>query len=428
MSPAIENLMAAPTAAGRRPRIVTRPLLMVYLSGFSAMTSFYLLLSVVPAYAASVGGGQTGAGFATGALMASTVAAELLTPRLIARFGYRTTRAGGLLLLGAPALALPAATNMATITAVCLVRGVGLAIIMVVGHALMAELVPRERRGEGLGLAGIVLGVPAIVALPLGVGLVGHFGYTVVFVAGAAAALAGLAAAPGLPRFPGDHHRQGDHGKHGQHDQHGEGGRARPAAPLGVVAGLRTPALLRPALAFATSAMTAGVVVTFLPVTAAASAGGVAALALLVQASTSTLTRWWAGRHGDRHGAGRLLGPGLVVAATGMLALVVATGPVAVIAAMALFGTGFGVAQSASLSVMFAEVPAAGYGTASALWNLAYDAGLGIGGAGFGLLAARTGYQAGFALTAALMLLALVLTRRHRRATRASRPRPHPAD
>jgi predicted MFS family arabinose efflux permease len=424
MSPAIEDLVAAPTAAGPRPRIVTRPLLMVYLSGFSAMTSFYLLLSVVPAYAASVGGGRTGAGFATGALMASTVAAELLTPRLIARFGYRTTRAAGLLLVGAPALALPAATGMAAITAVCLVRGVGLAIIMVVGHALMATLVPRERRGEGLGLAGLVLGVPAVVALPLGVWVAGHFGYTVVFVAGAAAALAGLAAAPGLPRFPGDH----PHGEDGEHGEHRDGGRARQAEPLGVVAGLRTPAMLRPALAFATSAMTAGVVVTFLPIIAGASSGGVVAVALLVQASTSTLTRWWAGRHGDRHGPGRLLAPGLLVAAAGMLVLVAATGPVAVVAAMALFGTGFGVAQTASLSVMFAVVPASGYGTASALWNLAYDAGLGIGGAGFGLVAARTGYQAGFAVTSALMLLALVLTRRRLGGIGAPQPRPHPAD
>jgi predicted MFS family arabinose efflux permease len=422
MSTAIENLVAAPTAAVPRRRMVTRPLLMVYLSGFCAMTSFYLLLSVVPVYAASVGAGRTGAGFTTGALMLSTVAAELLTPRLIARFGYRTTRAVGLLLLGAPALALPAATSMAAITAVCLVRGVGFAIIVVVGGALMAALVPSERRGEGLGLAGVVLGVPAMVALPLGVGLAGHFGYTPVFVAGAVAALAGLAAAPGLPRFPRDHD---GHVEHGGHDH---GGQARPAEPLGMVAGLRTRALLRPALAFSTSAMAAGVVVTFLPVTAGASSGGVAAAALLVQASASTLTRWWAGRHGDRHGPARLLAPGLLVAAAGMLALVLATGPAAVMVAMALFGAGFGVAQSASLSVMFATVPPSGYGTASALWNLAYDAGLGVGAAGFGVVAGATGYQAGFGFTAALMVLALVSNRRARGRIALLRPRPAAAD
>jgi Cu/Ag efflux pump CusA len=46
------------------------------------------------------------------------------------------------------------------------------------------------------------------------------------------------------------------------------------------------------------------------------------------------------------------------------------------------------------------------------MWNLAYDGGMGLGEAGFGVLATRTGYPAAFALTAALMsavLLPIVL-------------------
>jgi hypothetical protein len=38
----------------------------------------------------------------------------------------------------------------------------------------------------------------------------------------------------------------------------------------------------------------------------------------------------------------------------------------------------------------------------SAVWNLAYDAGMGLGAAGFGVLAVRTGYPAAFALAAAV--------------------------
>jgi predicted MFS family arabinose efflux permease len=422
MSTAIEHPTAAPTAGGPRRRILTRPLLMVYLSGFCAMVSFYLLLSVVPVYATSVGAGRTGAGFTTGALMLSTVVAELFTPRLIARFGYRTTLAAGLLLLGAPALALPAARSLATIAAVCLVRGVGFAIIVVAGGALMAALVPSERRGEGLGLAGVVFGVPAMTALPLGVALASRFGTTGVFLAGGLAALPGLAAVPCLPRFRRDKAGRDHHNHPSDSDDRDDPSRA--AAPLGVLAGFRTPALLRPALAFSTSAMAVGVVVTFLPVRAGASSGGIVAVALLLQAGTSTLARWWAGRHGDRHGAARMLAPGLVVAAAGMLTLAVGTAPVVVLLAMVLFGTGFGVAQSATLSVMFAAVPESGYGTASALWNLAYDGAVGAGGAGFGLIVAQTGFQAGFAITAVPILLALLLCRRAGASLEASRPSP----
>jgi len=70
---------------------------------------------------------------------------------------------------------------------------------------------------------------------------------------------------------------------------------------------------------------------------------------------------------------------------------------------------------------MYARVPESGYGTVSALWNLAYDAGMGLGAAGFGAVAAQTGYPASFALTAALMLAALAPALRDRRATGTAR-------
>ena len=82
--------------------MLTRPLVLVFASSFGFSTSFYLLLSVVPIYAASVGAGEAGAGLATGALMLSTVAAELLTPLLLSRFGYRAAFAAGLLAMGRP--------------------------------------------------------------------------------------------------------------------------------------------------------------------------------------------------------------------------------------------------------------------------------------------------------------------------------------
>jgi predicted MFS family arabinose efflux permease len=82
---------------------------------------------------------------------------------------------------------------------------------------------------------------------------------------------------------------------------------------------------------------------------------------------------------------------------------------VAVLFAMALFGSGFGATQNASMTLMLNRVAPSAYGTVSAIWNLAYDAGIGVGAFGFGVVAARTGYPPAFALTAALMLAALAL-------------------
>ncbi len=380
-----------------RPRIMSPALVAVFVASFGALTSFYLLLSVVPMYAGSVGAGGVGGGLATGALMLSTVAAELATPTLVSRFGYRLVFAAGLLLLGAPTLALAAASSLAGIMVVCLVRGLGFAIVVVVGGALVAALVPEGRRGEGLGLYGVVVGVPSVIMLPLGVWLAGRAGFPSVFVAAAVAALAGLAVVRGLPGW-------------------------EPVAgkPARVLAGLRSPALFRPAAAFSVTTMAAGIVVAFLPLAVTRASGNLAALALLVQAAAATLARWWAGRSGDRNGPAGQLMPGVLAAAAGLLALVLTTNTAAVLIGMALFGVGFGVTQNASLTLMFSRVSTSEYGTVSAVWNLAYDAGLGAGAAGFGVLVAQTGYPVAFALTATLMLGGLAPAWRDRMATRRS--------
>ena len=170
---------------------------------------------------------------------------------------------------------------------------------------------------------------------------------------------------------------------------------------------------MRPFLIFAASTVAAGVVVSFLPLATGVS-GNVAAAGLLAQALTATISRWWAGRYGDRSGHARLLAPALVITSLGMITMIWLTSPAAVIAGMCLFGTGFGISQNATFALMIGRMPPSGLGTASALWNLAYDAGYGAGPAVFGLFAGHTGYPAAFALTGVLSLAALPAARRER--------------
>ncbi|MDI2125646.1 MFS transporter [Yinghuangia seranimata] len=376
----------------QQPPLVTRPLLLRFVSMFGASVSFYLLLSVVPAYASEGGGGGGRAGLATGALMLATVAGELATPALVNRYGYRAVLAVGLGLMGAPAFALTWSHGLAWIVAVCLLRGFGFAFTVVAGGALTASLIPSERRGEGLALVGIVGGVPSLIALPLGVWLAAHVGYDVVFVAGAVAALAAVPTVFGLP------------------DSMRASGR-----PVSLAEGMRTGELLRPAVVFATTAVSAGIVVTFLPLAVSASSTGLVTVALFVQPAAATASRWLAGRHGDRHGSARLVLPGLLLSAAGTVLMALTSSPVAVVAAVGVFGAGFGIAQNATLALMYSRVPPAGFGTVSALWNFAYDAGMGAGALAFGWVAGGTGYPWAFALTGLAMLAALGPAWRDRR-------------
>jgi MFS family permease len=373
-----------------RPRLITRALGLVFVADFAALTSLYLMLAVVPLYVDSLGAGG-GAGVATAAIMLPSMVAELAAPRLLARYGYRVAFAVSLVLLGVPALAMTVAGSLSMVMLLGALHGLGFGLMVVAAGSMVSEVIPAERRGEALGVYGAGIVLPGVVGLPLGVWLAAHAGPAAVFVTAGVFALAGLLAVPGLP-----------------------GRAAAPEAPVGVFTALRNPALARPAVVFFATTVAAGIVVGFLPLAVGASSN-VATVALLAESATATLFRWLAGRQGDRHGAGRLLIPGLVVAAAGILALLFVGAPAAVIGGMVLFGAGFGTVQNVSLAVMLERVPAAEYSTVNAVWSVAYDSGWGLGAAAFGTVAGHTGFPIGFALTAALMLTALKPARRDRR-------------
>ncbi len=379
-------LTQAQPATAVSDRLLSVPLAVTFLAEFTSLTSFFLLVSVMPMLAAAAGAGSSAAGLITGALLLGTVAAEAVAPAAIRRLGYRVVLATGAVLLGAPALALLTHEPQAVMVSVSLIRGLGFGLCGVVTGALAARLLPPGRRGEGLGLLGVVSGVPAVVALPAGIWLAGHHQAATAAAMAAAAGLLPLLAIRWLP-----------------------GGReARPAARAGRMAG----AALRIPLIFAAVTVAAGVLDSFLPLVKGIPSSLVSA-ALHVQAVTATLCRWQAGKRGDRYGHARLLIPALAVAALGMAAMIVLGSPVVIFAGMVLFGAGFGVLENATFAQLIEQLPEA---RASALWNLAYDAGYGAGPAVFGLICVRTGYPAAFALTAVLILAAVPLAVREQKA------------
>ena len=377
------------------PRLLSVPLAVTFLAEFTSLTSFFLLLSVMPMLAAAGGAGSSGAGLITGALLLGTVAAEAVAAAATRRFGYRMVLAAGAVLLGAPALAMLTREPQSVMVSVSLVRGLGFGLSGVVTGALTATLLPPGRRGEGLGLLGVVSGVPAVVALPAGVWLAGHH---LASVAAAMAAIVGLLPLAAIRWLPG-----------GREARQTARARRRPGARS---SGRMAGAALRLPLIFAAATIAAGVLDSFLPL-AKGIPSNLSSAALLVQAITATLSRWQAGRHGDRYGHARLLVPALAVAALGMATMIFLGSPVLMFAGMVLFGAGFGVIENATFAQLIEQLPEA---KASALWNLAYDAGYGAGPAIFGLICVRTGYPAAFALTGALILAAVPVALRERKA------------
>jgi len=292
----------------------------------------------------------------------------------------------GLLFLGLPALLYPLAGGVAGVLAVTLLRGVGFGIVTVGFAALIVELAPPERRGEALGLFGVAMTLPTIFSNPLGLWLVDASGYTTVFLLGGLFPLLALLAVAGISTGSLEREDVGS---------------------ADFVEGLRRGPLLRLVLIFATVTSATGVVVTFLPLALPASGLFSPASALLVFGLTSTFSRLWAGRFGDRRDPHLLLAPGLLAAACGMAALPQG-GPPTLVGAF-LLGAGVGLLQNSTLILIMDRVADDERGLGSTLWNVSFDAGTGIGAFFFGFLVGVTGLPSAFYISALILLAAIAL-------------------
>lgn len=355
--------------------------------GFSG---YALLLPVVPLWAERGGSGPLGAGATTAVLMATTVGTQLAVPWLLARVGHRWVLALGSVLLGAPAPLLALSADLAPVLALSAVRGVGFGLATVAGSALVAELVPPAQHGRAAGRYGLAVGLPQLVLLAAGVAVVERFGFTAVFVAAGVGPVLGALLVPAIrmPRAPA---------------RPVDTPRARPPAR----------SALPPVVAMLTCSTAQGGLITFLPL-AVPGAGLLVPGALLATAAGALLGRLLAGELVDRRGwGGRLLVPGMLLTAAGMVAEVVAlatgTGAAVVLGAAAV-GVGFGLVQNDALTVLFAAFGSGGYGAASAAWNIAFDAGTGVGALGLGAVAEPFGYSAAFAVAAGLLGAGVLFT------------------
>ena len=403
MTTAITEPAALTRAIPSRPRLMTPRLLIWFGISFAALLSFYLPLAVVPASVVARGGDPAAAGWVMTVLMLFAVAAELLTPRLLSRLTPTVAAAVGLVLMAGPSAGIAAIGAVPVVIALSAARGFGFGLLVVVVAAEIGALLPAERRGEGFGWAGVVAGVPAVVGLPAGLWLAARSGPSTASLAAAAVATIGLIAVVLSGRWST------------QRPSTARAGTREPG--LQIVAASRRPALRGPAAVFLLVVASVGILVAFLP-TMTQLRPGTVTLGLLLHSVAATAGRLLAGRHGDAHGHRGWLLFGLVATAAGFVPLLTGLHPALILSALALAGTAFGAAQSASLALMMRDARTTDLPAVSGLWNAAYDLGLGLGPLVFGVALAHTSQPAAVMLLLAMLASGLLPLRR------LTRPRP----
>ena len=356
-----------------------------------AFTGFAATLAALPQHAVELGAAPASAGLVTTVMLGATVAAQLLVPATMTRLRTGPTLAVGLVLLGAPSLLLLLTPDLRLLLAVSVLRGVGFAVVTVVGSALTATLAPIGRHGEMVGLHGLAIAVPNLAVVPGAVWLAQTLGFWPVVLLAAAPLLAvplvahlstrpSAAAAHGLPAA----------------DPRGAR-RAVVASALGPTAVLTVVTLA------------GGALFAYLPIERPS--GAVAAAGLLLFGLTGALARWRVGPLADRLGL-RLLLPGVATAGAagmaGFSAGLILDHDLLLLAGAAVFGGGYGAVQNVTLVLAFARAGPGGVPVASAVWNAGFDVGTGLGPVVVGVLAVvGMPIPVSLGVTAALIVIVL---------------------
>lgn len=374
-----------------------RALVWMSLCGFAG---YALLLPTAPLWAIHGGADEAGAGLVNAVLMAATVAFQTTVPWALRRLGWRSTLVAGVLLLGLPSLALVLTDQLGWILAASAVRGAGFAVVTVCGATAIAELVGAARRGRAIGVYGLAVAAPQVFLTPSAAWLAESVDFRVVFVVGALPALAvPFAAALG--------NRLDAVGHGGPADGQGPGGAGRSSGRARMLLPLVLPSLVL--LAVTTPG---GALLTFAP---QLGYGALVAMAgLLGLTVAAALSRWLVGGLADRYGPGRFVPPLLLLCAAALVLCgwsITGTGPGAawLVVGMTLVGVSYGSLQNLTLVTAFAAVPDRERGVASAVWNIGFDTGTGLGSLVVGFIAAGTSFTVGLLTTAALCVVVAVV-------------------
>lgn len=367
----------------------TPELLAMTMLGFSG---YAVLLPVAPLWVAHGGAGAAGAGAVNGVLMLVTVLTQPLVPRVLRRWGWGTVMAAGVLLLGVPSLVHLLDDGLALTLALSAVRGVGFGFLTVTGSAAVAELVAPEQRGRAIGAYGLAIAAPQLVLLPAAPWAAQTFGFWSVFLVGACPVLAVVPVLAlgrtldGLTREPHD----------------------AGSAVTGRAAYLP---LVRPVTLLLGVTLVGGALLTFIP--QATSSAALTMVALLMLTATAALGRWRFGALADRFGVRLFLAPLVLVTTVGMGVIAWSirdpsdTTGIALVAGMAVVGACYGGLQSLTLVAAFQVVSRRDYGVASAVWNMGFDAGTGLGAVIVGMIAAGSSFTHALLVAALLSLLTL---------------------
>lgn len=368
-------------------RLWTLDFILICLSTVTVYIAFHSLIPTLPVYIKDLGGSTGTAGLALGLL---TVAAVLIRPFAgwaLDGYGRKLIFLGGLLIFLLPSIVYIAMVPLSLLLFLRLVQGFGWGICNTAAGTVASDLVPPSRLGEGLGFYSLTSAFSLAIAPAIGLWLIDNFSFRVLFATCSLLTLASLALAM-LIKYPRLEKRPG-----------------------GRKLNFIEKTAFRPAVVILLVTITYSSLLSFLALFARQQGVNPAGVFFSTLAITTLVSRPLSGRIVDtmgRRGYDLVVLPGILAMVAAMLVLAQTSGLLYLIAGGILYGIGFGFVQPTMLALCVSSVPPDSRGAANATYWTAFDIGVALGSALWGVVANAYGYNVMFNMTVIPPLLALV--------------------
>ncbi|MEM1417042.1 MAG: MFS transporter [Myxococcota bacterium] len=395
-------------ASSPRQRLFTAPLAFTFAACFASNLSFHVF-TYLPGYLQGLGATEATIGVLAAVAHAIALASRPVLAPAMDRQGRRAViRVGGVIHVIAAALYLTVQDLGPWIYVVRGLHGLGIALLFSAYFTVAADLVPAERRTEGLSLFGVSGILPVGLAPWLGDRILAVADYDALFATSAGLAAVGALFALGIPET-----------------KPGSAGAGRPS----MLRTLRRRELVPLWLVGVIFASGLTAYFTFLKTYVGALGLGSLGSFFLPYALTAVGMRLVLGWVPDRVGPRRALFPSMAVFLIGMLVLAAASSTTSLALAGVLCGIGHGYTFPILSALIVTRAPAEERGAAVTLFTALFDAGPLISAPVLGSLADGFGHgtmYAAMAVVGALGVLAFALldTQERRVAPAVLRPAP----
>lgn len=378
-------------------KLWTKEFILLSVINFLATLVFFLLIVTIAKFAVSEFHVSTStAGLVSSIFIIGSLFGRLGGGRFIGQWGSKKTLLYGLIGFVVTTFLYFASFNVGLLLAYRLLQGVAVGLVGTATGTIIAQILPANRRGEGIGYFSLSAILATAIGPYIGLLFMQKFeGFTVIFMFNAVVSLL-VFALFFVVKFPES--------------------LEKPARVKAVTekTGIMSKFIERRAVPISLVALFVGLaysgVLSFMTFyTADIHLETVGGYFFLIYAVVVICTRPITGKLLDARGANVIIYPCLVIFAIGMYFFSAATTSIAFIIAAICIGIGYGNFTSVAQAVAVNETPRERMGLATSTFFILYDIGLGFGPYVLGLLVPTMGYRAIFAMMIAVIALSLLL-------------------